>query len=174
MIAKIAVSAAIYAIDKPYSYRIPAGMKLSVGARVSVPFGRSNKRCEGVVLGVETGDESKLKPVDRVLDETPLLSAELLHMAAFLRERYFCTFYEAVKAILPAGVWFREQERYFLCDEAENGIQLWFLPFGPVPDAEKIIGEQYRHTDAERQKRAPHPEQDKHERRRAEKRAESV
>ena len=45
MIARIAVSAAIYAIDKPYSYRIPVGMQPSVGARVSVPFGRSNKRC---------------------------------------------------------------------------------------------------------------------------------
>ena len=122
MIAKIAVSAAIYAIDKPYSYRIPDGMQPAVGARVSVPFGRSNKRCEGIVLGVESGDESKLKPIDRVLDETPLLSAELLHMAGFLRERYFCTFYEAIKAILPAGVWFREQERYFLCEEAENAV----------------------------------------------------
>ncbi|MBQ3356552.1 MAG: primosomal protein N' [Oscillospiraceae bacterium] len=120
MIAKIAVSAAIYAIDKPYSYRIPAGMQPPIGARVSVPFGRSNKRCEGIVLGLETGDDSKLKPIDRLLDETPLLDEELLHMAAFVRERYFCTFYEAVKAILPAGVWFREQERYFLCESAET------------------------------------------------------
>lgn len=120
MIAKIAVSAAIYAIDKPYSYRIPVGMQPSVGARVSVPFGRSNKRCEGVVLAIENGDDSRLKPIDRVLDETPLLTEDLLHMAAFLRERYFCTFYEAVKAILPAGVWFREQERYFLSEEAET------------------------------------------------------
>ncbi len=122
MIARIAVSAAIYAIDKPYSYRIPVGMQPAVGARVSVPFGRSNKRCEGIVLGVESGDDSKLKPIDRVLDEASLLTEDLLHMAGFLRERYFCTFYEAVKAILPAGVWFREQERYFICEEAENAV----------------------------------------------------
>ena len=122
MIAKIAVSAAIYAIDKPYSYRIPDTMEVTVGARVSVPFGRSNKRSEGIVLGIERGEESKLKPITEVLDEAPLLGEDLLHMAGFLRERYFCTFYEAVKAILPAGVWFREQERYCLCEEDGNAV----------------------------------------------------
>ena len=34
MIAKIAVSAATFAIDKPYSYRIPAGMEVKPGVRV--------------------------------------------------------------------------------------------------------------------------------------------
>ena len=117
MIAKIAVSAAIYAIDKPYSYRVPDGMTPMVGARVIVPFGRANKRAEGVILALTDGDESKLKPIDRVLDAEPLLDDRALHMAAFLRERYFCTFYDAVKAILPAGVWFQEHERYTVTEE---------------------------------------------------------
>ena len=64
MIAKIAVSAATYAIDKPYSYKIPEGMTLKPGQRVQLPFGRANKRTEGVVLTVETGNEEKLKAVD--------------------------------------------------------------------------------------------------------------
>ena len=117
MIAKIAVAAAIYAIDKPYDYRIPEGMTLWPGQRVRVPFGRSNKRSEGVVLALTEGDESKLKPVDGPLDPEPLLGKRELHLAAFLRERYFCTFYEAIKAILPAGVWFREEERYTIAAE---------------------------------------------------------
>ena len=117
MIAKIAVSAAIYAIDKPYDYRVPDGMTLAVGLRVGVPFGRANKRCEGVVLELTQGNESKLKPVLEKLEESPLLDERMLHTAAFLRERYFCTFYDAVKAILPAGVWFQERERYEIsCD----------------------------------------------------------
>ena len=49
MIAKIAVSAANYAIDKPYSYFIPRQMELSAGVRVLVPFGAGNRRTEGVV-----------------------------------------------------------------------------------------------------------------------------
>ena len=69
MIAKIAVSAATYAIDKPYSYKIPEGMTLQPGQRVQLPFGRANKRTEGVVLTVETGSEEKLKAVERRLTE---------------------------------------------------------------------------------------------------------
>ena len=118
MIAKIAVAAAIYAIDKPYDYRIPEGMALQPGQRVSVPFGRSNKRSEGVVLALTEGTETKLKPVERPLEPAPLLTARELRLAAFLRERYFCTFYEAIKAILPAGVWFREEERYTIAEKA--------------------------------------------------------
>lgn len=124
MIAKIAVSAAIYAIDKPYSYRVPDGMNPMVGARVSVPFGRSNKRSEGVVLALEQGDETKLKPIEQILDRQPLLDEQGIHLAAFLRERYFCTFYDAIKAILPAGVWFQEKESYrIVCEDWRACIQ---------------------------------------------------
>lgn len=114
MIAKIAVSAAVYAIDKPYDYLVPAGMCLQEGMRVSVPFGRANRRTEGVVLLLTEGDGAGLKTVAETLDLEPLLSAGDLRLAAFLRERYFCTFYDAIKAILPAGVWFRVRERYAL------------------------------------------------------------
>ena len=52
MIGKIAVSAAVFAIDKPYSYRIPDGMTLQPGHRVQLPFGRANKMTEGIVLSL--------------------------------------------------------------------------------------------------------------------------
>ena len=117
MIGKIAVSAAIYAIDKPYDYRIPDSMVLQPGQRVQVPFGRGNKRCEGVVLAVEEGFGEELKCVEQVLDKQPLLDGRMLRLAAFLRERYFCTFYDAIKTILPAGVWFSAKERYTIAVE---------------------------------------------------------
>ena len=117
MIAKIAVSAATFAIDKPYSYRIPDGMELLPGQRVQLPFGRGNRRSEGVVLSVEAGDETKLKCVERVLDESPILTRNQLLLAAFIRERYFCTLYEAVRAMLPAGLWFQSRASYRLTDD---------------------------------------------------------
>nr|MBQ8243692.1 primosomal protein N' [Oscillospiraceae bacterium] len=117
MIAKIAVSAANFSIDKPYSYRIPEGMAIGPGQRVQVPFGRANKRTEGIVLAVEAGDASKLKPVERCLDEEPLLNQTQLRLAAFLRERYFCTFYDAIRTMLPAGLWFRAKETLSLTED---------------------------------------------------------
>ena len=117
MIAKIAVSAANFAIDKPYSYRIPEDMALRPGQRVQLPFGRGNTRTEGVVLSVEAGDESKLKAVERVLDEEPVLTEKQLRLAAFLRERYFCTFYDAIRTMLPAGLWFQSRQRFSLTED---------------------------------------------------------
>jgi primosomal protein N' len=112
MIAKIAVSAATYAIDKPYSYWIPAELQLLPGMRVLVPFGRSNRRSEGVVLTVAEGSADGLKPVECCLDPQPLLDENMLRLAAFMRERYFCTFYDAIRAMLPAGLWFQTKDRF--------------------------------------------------------------
>ncbi len=116
-IAKIAVSAAIYAIDKPYSYAVSAGLTVRPGVRVMVPFGRGNRLTEGIVLAVESGDEAELKRVMQVLDEQPVLDDRGLRLAAFLRERYFCTFYEALRVILPTGLWFQARDEYTLAED---------------------------------------------------------
>ena len=117
MIAKIAVSAATYAIDKPYSYWVPESMVIAPGMRVVVPFGRGNRRAEGVVLGMEPGSADGLKAVESCLDEEPLLDENMLRLAAFLRERYFCTFYDAVRSMLPAGLWFKASDTFSLTEE---------------------------------------------------------
>ena len=114
MIAKIAVEAAVYAIDKPYSYLVPQTMKLEPGMRVVVPFGRGNRRTEGIVLALEPDMETTgtpLKCVEQQLDREAVLDEAGLRLAAFVRERYFCTFYEAIRAMLPAGLWFNAVER---------------------------------------------------------------
>ena len=117
MIGKIAVSAATFAIDKPYSYRIPEGMALQPGMRVQVPFGRANKRAEGIVLSVEPGPGEDLKPIDHCLDEAPLLSHRMLQLASFMRERYFCTFFDAIRVMLPAALWFDTRNTISLTED---------------------------------------------------------
>ncbi len=134
MIAKIAVSAANFAIDKPYSYSVPAGLDVQPGMRVIVPFGRGNRRTEGVVLLLEAGDGPGLKSVERTLDEAPMLSAHMLRLAAFLRERYFCTFYDAIRAMLPAALWFKTDDTYRLTED-----QSWQEKEVRQKDAKKIL-----------------------------------
>ncbi len=110
LIAKIAVSAATYWIDRPYDYLIPEELSHTVlpGTRVYVPFSKGNRRVEGIVLAVVDGSRyESLKPVLAVLDEQPILTEEQIHLALFMRERFFCTVYDAVKAILPSGLWFK-------------------------------------------------------------------
>lgn len=117
MVAKIAVSAATFAIDKPYSYGIPEGMELLPGMRVQVPFGRANKRTEGVVLSVEAEDGQELKFIDCRLDEEPVLTQQMLRLAAFMRERYFCTLFDALRVMLPAGLWFDTKNHISLTED---------------------------------------------------------
>ena len=120
MIAKIAVERLIYAIDRPYSYLVPAELSVLPGMRVAVPFGRANQVTEGMVLSVEPGDDPALKSVLNCLDEEPVLSEKMLRLAAFVRERYFCTFYDALRAMLPAGLWLRSRERVELGELPED------------------------------------------------------
>ena len=134
MIAKIAVAAANFAIDKPYSYVIPQDMTVIPGVRCIVPFGRSNRRTEGVVLSVEEGNPEKLKPVDRILDEEPVLSITMLRLAAFLRERYFCTYFDAVRVMLPTGLWFKSRDSYALTEDRS-----WRDATIRQPDAAKLL-----------------------------------
>ena len=110
LIAKIAVSAATYWIDRPYDYLVPEefGDRVQPGMRVCVPFSRGNRQTEGVVLAMADGSKYEtLKPILAVLDDKPVLTEEQLRLALFMRERFFCTVYDAVKAILPAGLWFQ-------------------------------------------------------------------
>ena len=107
-VAQVAVSAAVYAIDRPYSYKIPDSLRESVvpGVRVTVPFSRSNRHVEGVVLSLTDEDGTELKSVERVLDDQPVLESWQIKLALWMRDRFFCTVYDAVRAILPAGLWF--------------------------------------------------------------------
>ncbi len=114
-IVKIAVSAAPYSIDKPYSYLVPAAFLESakVGVRVLVPFGKGNRESEGVILAREMGvKESGLKPIKVVLDQEPVLGEREIALALWMRQRYFCTLFEAIKTILPAGLWYHYRETW--------------------------------------------------------------
>lgn len=111
VVAKIAVSAATYWIDKPYTYLIPDEYSDAVkpGCRVYVPFSRSNRICEGIILSLDkTDDVSKLKEISSVLDDEPIISTEQIKLALFMRERFFCTIYDAVKTMLPVGLWIND------------------------------------------------------------------
>ena len=108
-IARIAVSAATYAIDKPYDYKIPESMiaKAAPGIRVIVPFGRGDRKSEGVILSLTSHDGKRLKSIEQVLDSTPVLSEENLKLALWMSDRFFCTVFDALRAMLPAGMWFK-------------------------------------------------------------------
>ena len=120
---KVAVSAAPYSIDKPYSYLVPESLAAAAvpGVRVMVPFGRGNKESEGLILA--RVQEPKLpgrKAIRQILDPEPVLDKAGIDLALWMRGRYFCTVFEAVKTILPAGLWYGLREIWSLAMEPET------------------------------------------------------
>lgn len=117
----VAVSAATYAIDKLYDYSIPEPLipAVKVGCRVLVPFGRGNKKVEGMVLVLrpEAYSAQRLKPVTEVLDEEPVLDATQIKLGIWLREHLYCTFFDCLRLMLPSGLWFQRKETYTLVQQ---------------------------------------------------------
>lgn len=115
-VAQVYVEKAVYSIDRSYSYAVPETMceTLCRGCRVVVPFGGGNRKIQGIVSAVETHEEEnpRLKPVAAQIDEKPLLTDEMFGLIGYLTAHTFCTCYEAVKAMLPAGMNVSVTERF--------------------------------------------------------------
>ncbi len=130
-LANLALSGVPYAADRVYTYLIPEKLSGSVraGMRVTVPFGRGNRRSEAFVLETLRGEaESGYKPIDALLDDEPLMGEEELRLVRWMKARYFCTYYDAVKTILPAGVWLRYRELWHLADGLDAATALAAVP----------------------------------------------
>ncbi len=122
VIAKVAVEQTAYHFDKLYSYAVdPSMTSLQRGCRVLVPFGRGDRFRQGIVMELDEASDAgqKLKAIVEVLDEQPLLSEELLDLALWLRDRAFCTVFDAVRAMLPTGLYWQ--------------VKPIFLPVRPLP-----------------------------------------
>ena len=123
--AKVAVEHAAYSFDREFDYLVPARLReeIAAGKRVLVPFGRGNRRRQGIVTALhQIAPDDKLKPLLAVLDSEPVLSEELLDTARFMKERCFCTLYDAVKTMLPAGINYKVATVYGV--KAEDGAML--------------------------------------------------
>ena len=117
---QVAVSGATFHFDKLYTYLLPPRLEgaVFVGSMVLVPFGRGNKPRTGVVLALGEQEEAgRCKELFDAAPEEARLTDELLGLVHFLKERTFCTWYEAVRAIIPYGAQYRPAS-------TENGPRL--------------------------------------------------
>lgn len=106
-VVHIAVEQATFSFDKLYSYLWPDTLgDPQIGVRVLVPFGGGNRTRQGLVMDcVQQEQTAGLKSVLSVMDARPLLSPEMVSLARFMQERTFCTLFDAVRAMLPTGLY---------------------------------------------------------------------
>ncbi len=125
LVARVAVAAAVYSIDRPYDYSVPAAWQDSLreGQRVIVPFGAGNRKTEGIVLELIHPEEPRqLKAIAHVFADEVLLRPEQKALALWMCRRYFCTFFQAANALFPPGVWSRKSETYSVGEAPPEGL----------------------------------------------------
>lgn len=95
-----------------YSYIPPEKekdeLKPEVGKRAEIMFG--NRKTTGFIINISDSipescpvDESKIKPVKRIIDKEPLFGKELIEMASWISRYYLCTLGEAIFSMIPSG-----------------------------------------------------------------------
>lgn len=134
LVAKIAIEKISYFADEFYSYSVPNQWSkvIAVGERVIVPFGRGNTPRLGIVTDLSFEESNfKLKEIAAVLDSVPLISLEEISLAAFMKNHYFCSYFEAAKLMMPPGtklnlsdIKYIIKDRNYLSTD-ENEKKLW-------------------------------------------------
>ena len=126
--ALVAVEKTLYGFDRLYTYIIPEALSAvcKPGARVLLPFGNGNTLRQGIIYSVSdhyngTEEEAaKLKVIRSAPDPEPVLTEELIRLALEIRDRCFCTFFEAARVMLPSGLMLRTVETVFLSPQTAD------------------------------------------------------
>ena len=151
MFAEIAVENITYSVDKPFSYSVPEELenRVFVSQRVLVPFGNSKKPKIGIIVRLtnDKPDVGRIKKISRLIDDEPILSEEMVSLAQWMSERYFCTIFDCCKAMLPCGVNYKLKSLYCVEDknadvsgltETQREIYLFLLNAGSYIEKQKI------------------------------------
>jgi len=129
LIASIVLDNCTRDFDIEYHYIVPENLSDYVrpGVRVIVPFGRANRSVEAYVLKVFEDSEMKdLKEIRKVIDDKPVLNEGMLRLAQWMKKRYICTYSDAIRCMLPAGIGIKSIKTIKLqeFEETEEGINI--------------------------------------------------
>ncbi len=98
-------------LRQTFTYRLPFGMRENIknGARLLVPFGKRQITGYAVALHERLSKDIEIEPdaikeVVELLDEEPLVTAEILRLTQWTADYYASSWGEVLKASLPAGI----------------------------------------------------------------------
>ncbi len=134
LVAGVAVENTAFHFDKLYDYVIPQSMVpyAKAGCRVMVNFGRGSTR-QGMIMNLHTAEQTdSLKSISELLDKEPVMSEELLRLAEAMKERYYCTLFDACNAMLPTGLSLKITYNYTVAEIDD-------LTYEQLSDTEKQI-----------------------------------
>lgn len=103
MVAEVLVEINFSSKEQTFSYLIPGDVELKIGHRVLVPF--ASRKLEGFVLDIhEKEKESKLKYIESVLDENPVLTKELIELGKYMSKKTLTSLINCYQSMLPLAL----------------------------------------------------------------------
>ncbi len=125
MTVSVAVDKCLYPFDFLYDYYVPLSLedKISVGQTVMVPFGKGNQSRTAMVYKTQKKpcDMGRLKPVLSLSAKAVKMTDEQLELSRWIKENTFCTYFDAIKTMLPPGLTFSVKAKYSLdCDNKDT------------------------------------------------------
>jgi len=124
MFAEVAVP--VY-VRKTFTYRLPGDMasRARPGCRVLVPFGK--KFLTAFIVDLHQSlqsevDESDIKEIEELLDESPIITAEILELTRWVSDYYFAPWGECLRAALPAGATSISEQVLSLTDDGRKAL----------------------------------------------------
>jgi len=124
-VVKVAINNVAASIDKLYDYKVSweSDCNLLIGCRVFVPFGRSNKTYEAYIFSLEEKENShKLKWVKEISDEPPLLDEKMIELVCIMKEKYICSYMDAIRLAIPPGASIRVEKWVSLLNNDESDL----------------------------------------------------
>lgn len=96
-------------IDQLFTYGVPKELeeRAEPGRRVKVSFGRNRHMIDALIVSVDSScelPENKIKPIEDVIDDYPVVSPEMIRLVFWIRERYICKYSDAVRLLIPAMI----------------------------------------------------------------------
>lgn len=118
--ADVIVDISHESVDRPFTYRIPEGLrgKLETGMSVLVPFGKGDRKRQGYITSFRDSisfDESRVKEIEGIAGEDVAVDAILVRLAGWIRKQYGSTMITALKTVLPAKQKKRNLEKREIC-----------------------------------------------------------
>lgn len=123
MIAGVVLNNQEANVDKVFDYKVPIELedKISIGSPVTVPLGRYNTPSEGIVVDIfEKSKCKRLKSITRLNSDTPICTSELIELAIWMKQKYFCSTYQALRPIMPPNTKTKKQRWITLNERAEE------------------------------------------------------
>lgn len=95
-------------LDRTFTYKVDDEMakKISIGARVLVPFGKSNTPTIGVIIDIKIEDTEletldNIKNIYLIIDDTSLITKNQIDLAMWIKNEYLSTYIDALSLFLP-------------------------------------------------------------------------